>query len=201
ERAVPILIGELSKEMSTHIAATDWTVRFHRWDDAGKDKSASQRLKVEAELAATDPLEGDKHVKAYPLEMTDGKSYVIDMMSREDRQKEVDGYLRLHDPGGKVVAQDDDSGGYPDARITFRCGETGTYKIVATTFQPSMTGKFLLTARDESTAYAAVAKLYQALKVEGELAATDAMDAGKHVKTYPLKMMEGKHYVIDMMTR
>src|SRR5262245_40991786 len=97
-------------------------------------------------------MQGGRHVKTYPFTMTAGKNYVIDMITREGDPKKFDPYLGVRDPGGKAVAQDDDSGGFPNARITFSCGKTSTYTIIATTCGQNMTGKFLLTAREESNA-------------------------------------------------
>jgi serine/threonine protein kinase/formylglycine-generating enzyme required for sulfatase activity len=38
ERGVPFLTTEIGKESPTPAVLSDWKVRFHRWDDAGKDK-------------------------------------------------------------------------------------------------------------------------------------------------------------------
>jgi Bacterial pre-peptidase C-terminal domain len=77
--------------------------------------------------------------KTYTFKMTEGKRYQLDMKS-----KDVDSYLRLEDPQGQQVAADDDSGGFPDARITYRAPKTGDYTIICTTFIPNTTGKFTL---------------------------------------------------------
>ncbi len=77
--------------------------------------------------------------KTYTFKMTEGKSYQLDMKS-----KDLDSYLRLEDPQGNQVAADDDSGGFPDARIVYRAPKTGDYTIICTTFVPNTTGKFTL---------------------------------------------------------
>lgn len=41
-----------------------------------------------------------------------------------------DAFMQLKDPTGKVVAQDDNSGGNLDPEITYRPQQTGTYRIV-----------------------------------------------------------------------
>jgi formylglycine-generating enzyme required for sulfatase activity len=41
EQGVPILTGELGKEMSTPPAPPDWTVRFYKWHDVDKDHPAN----------------------------------------------------------------------------------------------------------------------------------------------------------------
>jgi formylglycine-generating enzyme required for sulfatase activity len=164
KRGVPILAREIGRELTPAPVTTDWTVRFYNWDDAQKDKPVRKGLSVQSELTATDPTEGGRHAKTYTFKMTAGKNYVIDLMTREGNARTrytFDPYLRLLDPDGRLVAQDDDSGGFPNARINFLCVKSGTYKIIATTFQPNMTGKFLLTAREGSKKDMALARLQQ----------------------------------------
>jgi serine/threonine protein kinase len=152
ELGLPVLTGEIGKAPPPAVK-TDWTVRFYKWDNAGKDKPVSQVLKVEGELTATDQLiQPGKRLKTFPFTMMAGRRYVIDMMTRENNPQRFDPFLYLLEPGGKVLAFDDDGGGSVNARITFTCRRTGTYTIFATTFEPNMTGKFLLSARELSTA-------------------------------------------------
>src|SRR5262249_51894021 len=66
--------------------------------------------------------------RAYTLDLVAGKTYQIDLSSRE-----FDSLLRLEGPAGDQVAQDDDSGGNLDARIVYRCTQTGRYRVIATT--------------------------------------------------------------------
>jgi len=83
------------------------------------------------------------YCKTYVFKMTEGKSYQLDMVS-----KDMDSYLRLENPEGKQVAYDDDSGGYPDARIIYRAPKTGDYTIICTTFGNGSTGKYVLTVKE-----------------------------------------------------
>jgi thiol-disulfide isomerase/thioredoxin len=106
----------------------------------------TKSLKVDGELTADDPKVGDKHVKTHKFKMAAGKTYRIDMITKSGPQ--LDPYLRLEDPDGKVVAEDDDGGGFPNARIIHKAAADGTYKIIATTFAPGMTGKYLLTVTE-----------------------------------------------------
>ena len=69
--------------------------------------------------------------KEHPIPLVGDKTYVIDMKSSE-----VDSYLYLfgpRQPDGSYpldpAAWDDDSGGYPDARIQFHCLKGGDYKL------------------------------------------------------------------------
>jgi hypothetical protein len=61
----------------------------------------------------------------------------------------LDPYLFLKDAGGRVLAQDDDGGGYPNARIRFRCSAAGTYTILCAGLAGT-TGPFTLTVREQA---------------------------------------------------
>jgi peroxiredoxin len=74
--------------------------------------------------------------------MKQGKAYTIDMVS-----KDFDSYLRLLDPKGNQIEEDDDSGGDLNSRIVFNCTKDGDYKIVATTFGPDAMGAYSLTVK------------------------------------------------------
>ena len=105
----------------------------------------AEGLAVEGVLTKEDPLDKvrKKHCREYDVKMTAGKTYVIDLMS-----KQFDAFLRLEDATGKQLAQDDDSGGGTNARIRFKAPQEGVYHIIATSFNVE-TGLFLLKVREE----------------------------------------------------
>lgn len=102
-------------------------------------------ITIEAMLAKDDPLDKvrKKVCKTYDVQMVGGKTYIIDLIS-----KQFDAFLRLEDLEGKRLAQDDDSGGGTNARIRFKAPEDGVYRVYATTFNVG-TGLFLLKVREE----------------------------------------------------
>src|SRR5262249_27468849 len=81
--------------------------------------------------------------KTYSLPLTAGKQYQIDMTSNQ-----IDSYLRLDNGANVEMAHDDDSGGFPHARIIFICPTPGTYIISCTPFAQGATGNFTLTVRE-----------------------------------------------------
>jgi hypothetical protein len=136
---------------------------------AGEKKGDAKGLKVEDELNKDDPqdtVRTESHRKVHTFKMTAGKTYVIDMITRSGR--EFDPFLRLEDPDGKQVAQDDDSGGNLNARITFTAARGGEYKIIATTYAKGMTGKYLLTVRQASPAEGELGTLKQKFEARGK---------------------------------
>ena len=62
--------------------------------------------------------------------MKAGRSYTIDCVSTGV----FDNFLRLEDPDGNQVAQDDDSGGNLNARIVHTPTRDGWYRVIVTTF-------------------------------------------------------------------
>ncbi len=80
----------------------------------------------------------------YPLKMSAGKTYMIDMESPQ-----FDTYLRLEDDKGKVVAENDDiSKDNLNSRIIFPAPKDGSYRIVATSFEQRGSGNYIITIRE-----------------------------------------------------
>jgi hypothetical protein len=86
----------------------------------------------------------DSHFKDYKIQLKANVLYVIDLVKGGDR---VDPYLYLEGPDGKIVAQDDDSGGDLNARIFYVPNRDGEHRIIATTLFKA-TGDFTLTVRE-----------------------------------------------------
>ncbi len=94
-----------------------------------------------------DRLRKECHFKVFLLRMLPGRTYTIDMQSRD-----FDSYLRLEGSAGDPLAEDDDSGGGLHARLVFRPPQDDVYRVVVTTFAPGATGHYLLTIRQEEAA-------------------------------------------------
>jgi len=104
-------------------------------------------LAVNAELANNDPRDTRRRVcfaKIYQVKMFKGKTYTIDMVSNR-----FDTYLRIETLAGKQLAEDDDSGGQLNARISFRPTENAVYRVIGTSFDPNAVGAFTLTVREQ----------------------------------------------------
>jgi hypothetical protein len=85
----------------------------------------------------------------YQVKLAAGKTYVIDMVSPD--QKALDPHLVLTDAAGKKLAEHQKSGAGLNARITFRAEQAGAYRIQATTFNAGV-GPFTLTVREQAAA-------------------------------------------------
>lgn len=70
---------------------------------------------------------------------------------------DLDPYLEIYGPtGGSPVATDDDSGGYPNARLEFTAGGPGIYRIRVRGYSASSTGPYDLVVEPLAAARSAV---------------------------------------------
>jgi hypothetical protein len=76
--------------------------------------------------------------------MKAGSTYTIDLISGDPTGKKLDTFVRLENPAGKEVAQDDDGGGFPHSRIVYKPAKDGDYRIIATSFEAKQVGPFTL---------------------------------------------------------
>jgi peroxiredoxin len=104
---------------------------------------APKGMKIDDRLTeddARDRMRPKSYHKLHVFKMQAGRTYQIDMMSRD-----VDSFLRLEDPTGLQVAFNDDRDKSTlDSRIVHTAEQTGIYRIIATTFQPNQTGRYIL---------------------------------------------------------
>src|ERR1700722_16294487 len=89
-------------------------------------------IKISGELTDKDPVDTKfekSKQKVHMVKLEGGKLMRIDL-----RSNDFDSYLRLQDEAGKTLAEDDDSGGEPHARIIYKIEKPGTYKLVVTSY-------------------------------------------------------------------
>jgi hypothetical protein len=100
---------------------------------------------IDQPLRLTGLLDAEAKALIYQIRFKAGVSYVIDMIG--PNSKKLDPYLQVRDPQGKILAEDDDSGGNLNARIVLRTRVDDIYRIRATSFGAGGSGDFTLTAR------------------------------------------------------
>ena len=98
---------------------------------------------LSGEITAKDPTDPIRNSpsKLFTVRFEKDWTYVIDMKSNQ-----LDSYLILTGTDGRVLAQDDDGGGYPSARIIHRAAQAGKHRII-TTYFANASGAFELTIR------------------------------------------------------
>jgi hypothetical protein len=92
-----------------------------------------------------DTVRTGSHARTYQVQLEGGKTYRIDLVGTAG----LDTYLRLEDATGKQLDSNDDGGENLNARLTFRCQEAGTYRVIATTYRGGATGRYTLTIQEQ----------------------------------------------------
>jgi hypothetical protein len=99
------------------------------------------------QLTVNDPLDKVRQgcrAKTYSYKMKAGVTYTIRM--HNDNTPGFDPFLRLENAQGVQLAQDDDSDGFPNAKIVFACQQDETYRIIATSFSQNV-GAYVLSVQ------------------------------------------------------
>jgi hypothetical protein len=153
-----------------------------------------KEMRAEEELTNKDAKDTERlgsFFKSYTYQMEAGKHYRIDLVTKTEG---LDPYLRLEDPNGKVVAQDDDGGGFPNARIYYKATVTGDYKIICTTYAANMFGKFSLTVLGSSEAEIKQARNpVVPLPIPGKAPFPDAPTTHKQIADVKVHSTDGKY--------
>jgi S1-C subfamily serine protease len=149
-------------------------------------------------LAKDDPLEktrGTPH-KVFQHKMQAGKHYVVQMFGD---QKVVDPWLMVRDSQGKVLAEDDDSGGFPNSLIVFSPTKDDVYQVVATVFKGGPVGPFTLSIREET----GLTLGPKGWEMKGTLTNKDYPDHQmlSPAQTFNLILKKNKTYVVDMKSK
>ncbi|MFO0967343.1 MAG: PPC domain-containing protein [Gemmataceae bacterium] len=155
-------------------------------------------LKTAATLAKGDPLDTVRKTcfrRIHELRLEQNRAYTIAMAS-----KDFDAFLRLEDPSGKQVAQDDDSGPGLDAEIrAFKPAVSGVYRIIATTFRDGATGNYDLTV---ATWTSQVIMKQEADLTSSLVIGPDKIGVpyvkGKFYRSFDVSLKVGVNYVIDL---
>ncbi len=104
-------------------------------------------LDVKGKLTEKDPPDKTRDNRQHQVvkfRMTPGHAYTIDLVTLD---KKIDPFLRLEDASGNKIADDDDGGGFVNARIVFKPAKDAEYRISVSTFEGPLTGPFQLTIR------------------------------------------------------
>lgn len=95
-------------------------------------------LSIDDEVKAADPkihlkeMPGPMPAKSYSLDLKKGQTYLATLTAL---RPELDPYLVVQGPDGKVIGVDDDGGGFPNAKLTITAPADGTYQFHAATLR------------------------------------------------------------------
>jgi len=140
------------------------------------------------DLNVSDPKLADRpdsHVDTHEVEFQANEAYVVELNSAQ-----FDGYLVLQDAQGKKLAENDDRGkDVTKSILFFQAQQAGKYKLQVTSYAPKELGAYSLSVQRAS---------YFA---QGKLDSKDPQDRfckGAYFKIFPLKLVAGTPYVIDL---
>ncbi len=138
------------------LVATSYDQKAGRFDLTVREIPGPKTLDVGKEgqklagaLDNLDPVDvvngraGTMRCKVFPLKLTAGQKYQIDLTSTQ-----FDPFLRIEDDRGRELAADDDSGGMLNSRLVFTPKSDGVYRVIATQFD-NRVGAFDLVVRPE----------------------------------------------------
>jgi hypothetical protein len=149
---------------------------------------------------ARDKVRTDCPSTLYSFHFTEGRTYTIDL-----RSDAFDAYLRLEDPSGKIVAEDDDSGGgktMHDARIVYKAPRSGNFTVVCTSYNSNAKGPYTLTIVHDGQGKEE--KRDFLLDVKDKLTKEDPKDKDRgniFCKKYKLEMKPKTTYVIELVSK
>lgn len=110
------------------------------------DPSSTARLQIGQPTTSALDFPGDEDWFAVDLQA--GAAYTINMEGQPTGRGTLsDPLVRLQDPNGNIVGQDDDGGEGFNASLTVQPGFSGTYYVVARAFSDA-TGSYTLTVND-----------------------------------------------------
>ena len=146
-------------------------------------------------LDPIDPARGQPS-KSFTHKMRAGKHYVIEMRGAA---KEIDPWLILRDSEGKILAEDDDSGGFPNSLIVYSPPKDDEYRIAATVFAGAKLGPFILRIREETGLVLGPGGFTKS----GALRATDPLDpfVGSPAQTFNFILKKGRPCIIEMKSK
>jgi len=99
-------------------------------------------ISITANIQQKNVTEIGKLGYVYSVQLKAGQTYIIDLESTD-----MDAYLYLFDGKSRLLAQDDDSGGDLNSRITFKADRDGVFHLLATSLAGDETGEFTLKVR------------------------------------------------------
>ncbi|MDX2256658.1 MAG: trypsin-like peptidase domain-containing protein [Pseudanabaenaceae cyanobacterium bins.39] len=92
--------------------------------------------------SSSSTLPDGSYYNAYQFQGQAGQQVVIDM-----RSGSIDPYLVLFAPNGRKIADDDDSGGGKNARISLTLPMTGRYILYANSYEVGEKGSYIITGK------------------------------------------------------
>jgi thiol-disulfide isomerase/thioredoxin len=157
-------------------------------------------IKVQGELTNKDGIDTiGKFLRAYAFQAEKGRAYRFEIVGEGG----FDPQVRIADNTGRPLKEEDFGDG-KSSKVTFMAPESALFRVMVSTFKPSMVGKYTLAANlvDLKVAKTLPLKFEKgAATISSSLTKDDARDTlDKFYKAYALTAQDGKSYKIQMTT-
>ncbi len=146
------VLGGIGALVVLLVCAGGITFIYHMGGGGQKIALVNGAATLNDSLGITDSFDTQRRncrCRRYQIDMVKGRTYTIDQISAQ-----IDTFLRLENPTGAQVAADDDGGAIIgggvmnlNARINYVAPQTGTYTIIATSFDARL-GPYTLSVRE-----------------------------------------------------
>jgi len=144
-----------------------------------QDKGKPPIFQAEDKLTLSDPRDNvfkKSFQKTHAVKLDAGPLVRIDL-----RSTDFDAYLRLEDPTGKIVAEDDSSGGNLNSRILYKVDKAGMYKLIVTSYDPEKSGKYVVSVAEASVRDLLVLRSQKLLTTDKKERTLLVADVKKHL--------------------
>ncbi len=150
-------------------------------------------------LGGSDARDSDnRYYDEFTVQLSAGQRVRISASRSEGGN--LDPYLEIYSPsGGNPIATDDDSGGYPNARLEFTAPGPGTYRIRVRGYSSSSTGPYDLVVEPLAIARAESALQLNAVN-QGRFdnSAPSLRPGGPHYRDYNIWLAAGEEILVRL---
>ena len=169
---------------------------FGLWSrsSSSSKQQVGQPVTHRGELGAGDSqLDDGEYYDSYTFEASPGQQVTVNLTSNA-----FDTYLLLISPGGESEMNDDFEESTAQSQITRSIDESGTWTVIATSYEGSETGSYVVTI-NLSGGGSSGGQAGGTTTHRGSLASGDAtLTAGEYFDTYSFQAQAGQHLVVDM---
>jgi len=161
----------------------------------GGSSSSPVSLHTRDSLSSSDPtLNSGEYYDYWSFEVQAGQQIDASVTSTA-----FDTFIILQAPSGETSQNDDWDASKSESRLRVVAEESGTWKVVATSYEPGETGDYRIALDVSAPSGGAATSGAQALRFQGTLDTSDAtLNSGEYYERHTFHAEAGQHVVVDM---
>lgn len=142
------------------------------------------------ELSSSDnKLSKGEYYDTYTFQAQAGQHAVVDMLSLD-----FDTWLGVRSPGNETTENDDLDESSTNSRVELDINESGTWTIIATSFDPGITGSYEITVELSSRPGSTGSRIESGMLAKGD----QTLTSGEYMDTYLLEGRTGERIILDL---